>query len=187
MAVKDEADALLYDFNLLGILEKFGKVYITGSYFMDLMVWNDLDVYIEDNETSRSNFYTLIGEICTELKPSRLDGMAGDKGWFFGFETYATGERWNVDIWLKNKDEIKSAQESCAETARLINDRPECRKAVMDIKENLIERRLYGFDKLPAHYHSGDVYNAVLNEDARTYDEFLMLFPKNKRSPCERN
>lgn len=41
---KEQADKLLYDFGLLGELEKYGSAHPIGSYRMDAMAWNDLDI-----------------------------------------------------------------------------------------------------------------------------------------------
>ena len=40
------ADRILYDFGLLGKLEEIGKAHIIGSYRMNTMAWNDLDIDI---------------------------------------------------------------------------------------------------------------------------------------------
>ena len=43
---KSQADRILYEFGLLKKLEEMGVPHIIGSYRMDMMAWNDLDIDI---------------------------------------------------------------------------------------------------------------------------------------------
>jgi len=47
---KEQADYFLYECGLLDELKKYGSPHIIGSYKMDLMVSNDLDVDIENQD-----------------------------------------------------------------------------------------------------------------------------------------
>lgn len=42
--IKKEADALLYEVGLAPLLSKYGQVFPTGSYALDLMTCRDLSV-----------------------------------------------------------------------------------------------------------------------------------------------
>ena len=46
---KERADYFLYDCGLLEELKKYGNPHIIGSYRMDLMACNDLDIDIEND------------------------------------------------------------------------------------------------------------------------------------------
>jgi len=46
--IKENADRILYEFGLLSKIEQIGKAHIVGSYQMDMMAWNDLDIDIEN-------------------------------------------------------------------------------------------------------------------------------------------
>ena len=52
---KTAADRLLYELGLFDKLAEIGKPYIIGSYRMDMMVWNDLDIDIENEDGSVTN------------------------------------------------------------------------------------------------------------------------------------
>ena len=43
---KINADRILYEYGLMKKLEEIGKSHIIGSYRMDMMAWNDLDIDI---------------------------------------------------------------------------------------------------------------------------------------------
>lgn len=45
---KNNANKLLYDFDLLNELNNYGTPFVVGSYAVDLMAWNDLDIYVSN-------------------------------------------------------------------------------------------------------------------------------------------
>ena len=55
---------------------------------------------------------------------------------------------------------------------------PALKTAVLDIKQGLINRNLYGMYKGRTHYHSQEIYDAVFIEGVRTAEEFLSLHAK---------
>ena len=176
VSIHAQADKLLNYFGLLSVLKKYGNVYLVGSYQMDMMVWNDLDIYIEYEKSVIEKFYDLINDINTTLKPFCFEGMQdiSNKNIYYGFETYITGERWNVDIWVKDKVEIANTQTYCSDIVNLVNNNPYYKNAITGIKQYLIAQGLYGFDKSPKkHYHSKDIYDAVLKEEILTVKEFI--------------
>ena len=50
---------------------------------------------------------------------------------------------------------------------------PELKDAVIRIKQELINRKLYGFDKGKVHYHSNEIYEAVFGKGILTENQFL--------------
>ena len=56
---KTNADRLLYEYGLMKRLEEIGKPHIIGSYRMDMMAWNDLDIDIENDTMSLDKIYDL--------------------------------------------------------------------------------------------------------------------------------
>ncbi len=59
-----------------------------------------------------------------------------------------------------NKDSIEQTEKYCDDVLAKIKDNKQLRTAIIDIKQELIKRNLYSFDK----YTSMDVYDAVLNK-----------------------
>ncbi len=47
MTQKEQADYILYQCGLLKELKKYGCPHIIGSYRMDMMAWNELDINVE--------------------------------------------------------------------------------------------------------------------------------------------
>jgi len=172
IARKQAADILLYEYGLLEKLKTIGCPHIVGSYRMDMMAWNDLDIDVENNAMSKDQLYELTQFILATFKPTWYEAKEelssdGRTVWFHGFETMITGELWNVDLWFFDKPTIEKAERYCDEITQKAT--PEQKQAILDIKTALIERGLYSFEQ----YTSMDVYTAVLDNGVMNVDQFL--------------
>lgn len=172
---KRNADRILYEFGLLDKLKEIGTAHIIGSYQMDMMAWNDLDIDIENDNMSLEKLYALSDFILRTFHPVWYEAKEevnaeGKTVWFHGFETTITGELWNVDLWFFDKETIDSAENYCdditAKTSQAQKD------IIVNIKQDLIARGLYSFEQ----YKSVDVYKAVIKNGVTNIDEFLALF-----------
>lgn len=171
---KTAADRLLYELGLFDKLAEIGKPHIIGSYRMDMMAWNDLDIDIENEAMSLEKIYELSTFIINTFHPVWYEAKEevnadGKKVWFHGFETMITGELWNVDLWFFDKETIAEAENYCDNIAD--NTSQAQKDTIVSIKSELIERGLYSFEQ----YKSVDVYKAVMESNVRNVDEFLML------------
>ena len=81
-----------------------------------------------------------------------------------------TGELWNVDLWFFDSETIASAEAYCDEIAQRTSQIQ--KDIIVQIKEELIARNLYSFEK----YKSLDVYKAVIENEVTDVVEFLNLF-----------
>ncbi len=173
---KTQADKLLYDCGLFKELEKFGTPYIVGSYSMDLMVWNDLDIYVSNETMSNDNLYNVTTFILDRFKPTwyeaKQDTIDNKTVWFQGFETNILGELWNVDIWFFDKEKIAATKDFCDKIKAEAQSDSAKKEAVISIKKMLIQKDEYGYGK----YTSMDVYKAVFELGIRKYDEFMKSF-----------
>jgi len=172
---KAAADRILYEFGLLDRLREIGKPHIIGSYRMDMMAWNDLDIDIENDEMSRERLYDLSAFITNTFHPVWYEAKeeVNDEGkivWFHGFETTITGELWNVDLWFFDQETTTSAEKYCDRIANRTNQTQ--KDIIINLKQGLIARGLYSFEE----YKSMDVYRAVLENNVTDVDGFLRLF-----------
>lgn len=173
----NSANTLLYQYGLLDALKKYGVPHIVGSYRMDLMTWNDLDIDIEYDKMSIEKLYELTGFILQTFHPIWYEAKeetreSGETVWFHGFETVVTGELWNVDLWFFSKTEIEAAEKFCDNVQRQIAQAPNLKKAIIDIKTELQKRNLYGCNA----FSSMDVYSAVLNKGVLSPQEFFQKY-----------
>lgn len=105
---KKNAERILYECGLLKRLRQIGAVHIVGSYRMDMMAWNDLDIDIENDSMSLEAMYDLSAFITSAFHPMWYETKEetdddGKKVWFHGFKTIVDGELWNVDLWFFDK------------------------------------------------------------------------------------
>lgn len=179
MTRKEQADFILYPCGLLEELKKYGCPHIIGSYRMDMMAWNDLDIDVENDKMSLEKLHSLSAYILKtfcpvwyEAKEERTD--ENKTVWFHGFETLVEGQLWNVDIWFFDRDTIGKAEQYCDSITRQVSDQPRLKQSIIGIKQELIARNLYSFEQ----YTSMDVYNAVLNQQITDIDDFLARYKK---------
>ena len=174
-SIQEKAAELITKNRLIDILQKYGKSTIVGSYRMKVMAWNDLDFYIDLADFNSNKYYNLTTELITQLKPTRFDGIYNieQNTYFLGFELIFAEERWNIDIWWKAQSEIAASALYADELVAQMEHYPYLKKAVLEIKHELINRKLYGFDKGKKHYHSNEVYDAVFNKGILSTDEFI--------------
>lgn len=172
---KETADYFLYDCGLLKELSKYGKVHPIGSYRMDMMVWNDLDLDVENDDMSLEKLHRLTAFIIERFQPTWYEAKEeinadGKKVWFHGFETMIAGELWNIDIWFFDKAKIENAVRYCDTVAR--DATADQKRSIIAIKEALISRGLYTFDQ----YRSIDVYKAVTEMGVEDIETFLTKY-----------
>lgn len=170
-----QADRILFEFGLLEKLKDYGTPHIVGSYRMDMMAWNDLDIDIENEDVTVESLYDLSQYLIKTFRPvwyeaKETQDESGKTVWFHGFETTITGELWNVDLWFFDKKTIKEMEAYCDG----IKERAtaEQKNTIVAIKKELTSRNLYSFDK----YKSMDVYEAVLEHRVKNAKEFLALY-----------
>lgn len=179
MTRKEQADHILYQCSLLDELKKYGIPHIIGSYRMDMMAWNDLDIDVENDKMSLDKLYILSDYIIKTFHPVWYEAKEeltdeNKTVWFHGFEALVEGQLWNIDIWFFDKATIEKAEQYCDSITRQVSDIPSLKQSIIDIKQELIARRLYSFEQ----YTSMDVYNAVLNQQITNIDDFLAVYKK---------
>lgn len=168
-AIKQEADVLLYDIGLAPTLSKYGKVFPTGSYAMDLMTWRDLDIYLDIEHVDKNRMYDLVHEMAALLQPFWLEAKSMldnpepgfPHGYFIGMETRLVGSNvWNIDLIVMALQDILQAQDEMNQRMCKIN--PVTRKVVLELKNH---------PHYLKNFFSTDVYDAVINSSVRSVDE----------------
>ena len=64
--IKEAADRILHTYGLLDLLRPLGTPHVIGSYRMDMMAWNDLDIDIENSPGTSWRFSIPLG-----MRPKR--------------------------------------------------------------------------------------------------------------------
>ena len=120
-----EANRILHDRGLLGILSKYGNPSPTGSYVLGLMTWRDLDIYLESDEVTVGRFFQLGAEIASGIRPQRMqfrNEFLGKTpglplGFYWGIYVLSPDfpEEWKIDIWAISSEQVKRYQKSLDE------------------------------------------------------------------------
>ena len=171
------ADKILYDMGLWERLSKIGAPHIIGSYKMDMMAWNDLDIDIENQDMSIEKLYELTYYIFQTFHPLWYEAKEeinedGKTVWFHGFHTMIDEELWNLDLWFFDLATISKAEAYCRNIMKMVKQTPESQEYIIKMKQELQKRGLYGFEQ----YSSMDVYRAVLEQGIADTDELLRRY-----------
>lgn len=148
---------------LLSHLATIGEPHVVGSYRMNMMAWNDIDIDVLSTHMSAGRLYELTRVILETYHPLWYEAKEEVNGegktvWFHGFDAEIDGERWNFDIWFFDAETIEKAERYCDRVASLAAAQPHARDAILRMKQELLSEGLYGFEQ----YSSMDVYRAVL-------------------------
>lgn len=71
---KAAANRLLCESGLLDELSRYGNVHIVGSYSMNLMVWNDLDIDVENEAIALNHIHEILKFILDRFSPVWFEG-----------------------------------------------------------------------------------------------------------------
>ena len=179
--IRKKAEKILEKTGLLEELAKYGEVHPIGSYRMDIMAWNDIDMDVRNDGMNLEKLYALTNYVLETFRPVWYEAKEevnadGKTVWFHGFEAVIDRELWNFDLWFFDEETIAKAEAYCDRIAEMSRDQPRSRDAILAIKQELLRRNLYGFEK----YGSMDVYRAVLEQGIRDTDEFLESYEKQE-------
>lgn len=174
---RKKAEKILRDTGLLEYLSKIGEPHVIGSYKMNMMAWNDLDIDVENDRMNSERLYELTGYILDTFHPLWYEAKeeVNDEGktvWFHGFHAIMDGEIWNFDLWFFDRDTIDKAEDYCNGIMRMAEQNPESRERIMKMKQELLDRDLYSFYQ----YSSMDVYRAVLEQGISDAEELLQRY-----------
>jgi hypothetical protein len=172
--IKKEADEILIQKGLLAILNLFGKPHISGSYFLDLMTWRDLDIYLETENITETDFFLLGGKIASAFDPVKMsyrnERIGKTKGLPHGlyWGIYLGNERagaWKIDIWVVDTAECKRLLNYCEDIQKKLT--PEASLHILNIKSQCWKDPAYR-----RSYTSMDIYKAVLEKKITTIEAF---------------
>ncbi len=177
--IRGKAEKILRETGLLTELAKFGEVHPVGSYRMDIMAWNDIDIDVRNDTMNREKLYELTRYVLDVFHPVWYEAKeeVTDEGktvWFHGWEAVIDGKLWNFDIWFFDEETITKAETFCDGISEKLAAEPEKKAVIAQIKRELIGRGMYSFEQ----YHSMDVYRAVLEFGMTSADEMIREYKR---------
>ncbi len=129
------------------LLRAYGEVTLSGSYYLDLMAWPDLDLYLplDPSEEYLARFLQLgprLASVCQVISLSfknyiRYPGPLFQDGLYWGVRLEQdTGLRWKLDIWAFPPAVIAAQQAELDRLKRKLT--PQARARILEIKQALL-------------------------------------------------
>ena len=154
-----DADYLLKKSDLLKKLSKYGKVFITGSYDLDLMIDGDIDIYIINKNISKQKSISVLKDLITDgyfngylyFDWTKRKHKGFPKGYYIGLKTSFKEIKWKIDIWLIN-DIYKPAEKLMNFVRTNLNEKN--KEIILNLKYKAKNKNL--------NLRSSDIYLKVL-------------------------
>lgn len=178
--LRAEASDILDRCGLRALIKEYAPVHVMGSHHLKLMVWRDLDLAMDAPDITIAQFFELGTRITELVNPWKMfftDNRAHDsgrypKGLYWGIRLGDLNSgAWKIDLWAFNSADCAARiQQRDALMNRLT---PANRVPILAIKSDIWNNPQYR-DTVT----SQDVYDAVLDHDIQTTDEFLKYIEK---------
>jgi len=160
-----EASEVMQSTGLGKALEPLGEIVYTGSYFLDLMVYPDLDLYLPKMDIER--IFSAAGQVATDQRVVRVSfenelhpGLEGGLYLNFRINLGEWGRPWKVDIWWLDKEMIQEKMGIMIHFKQLLT--PDLREQILRYKYSLLND--LGRTPMYSGYH---IYRAFLDEGLR--------------------
>jgi len=182
--IRLNASAVLKNLRLEQIVNNYGTLLYTGSYVLDLMTWNDIDMQIQLHKgvDPKKAFVSILGFIMESgnFVKSQIINFQGQykpampRGIYLGFEMDFPeyGGMWKFDLWSlasedfnKNRMLIEKIQEELT---------PEKRKLILSLKQEMQSKE----GRVP-HMGSHFLYQAVILHRLNTPKEIYQFLTEN--------
>lgn len=160
--LRREADLIMQEIGLLGILSKYGRVVPTGSYFLDVMIYPDIDLYL--SKVSIEELFQIAGQLAvSEMVRVIVFEKSADPRLPSGLYLKARvaygdwGRPWKIDIWSLDGsviDDLIRDMEGFKEKMT-----PEIREQIINYKASIITAK----HRMPM-YSGYFIYRAFIDE-----------------------
>ncbi len=184
-SIRKNAAEVLKTKNIDSYIRKFGELFYTGSYALDLMTWNDIDMQIVLKDEVDS--IEALGSICNfvakdpdfiEAQLIRFRGNYKPKmprGDYLGlkFDCPNMGGLWKLDIWSLAKSDFEENRSLIEILQSKINQ--DNRDLILEFKHEMMA----GSDRVP-QMGSHLLYQAILLEGMKDKDSVYKFFATKK-------
>ena len=172
-----EAGELMKTIRLMESLHPFGDVVFTGSYYLDVMVYPDLDLYVP--MTSIKNIFAAAGQMASCARVERVTYENEDHptipgGLFLNLRVNSGdwGRPWKVDIWWLDEVVIREKMHIMHHFKKVLT--PDLRQQIIQYKSTLINSA----GRTP-QFSGYFVYKAFLDEGLRDPTEITRYLVSN--------
>ncbi len=176
-AIRLEADALLEEVKANQILSPYAKITLTGSYFLDTMIYPDIDLYI--SKVSLPTLFEIGGKVAAHeltievvFQKPKVANLPGGLYLKARFDYGDWGRPWKLDIWSLDDSLI---EKQVAEMNRLQE------KMTEELRETIIR---YKYSVMTDQHRTPKfsgyfIYKAFLDEEIRDFGEVTQYLVEN--------
>ncbi len=174
--LQTQAGNVLTNLNLIGELSKYGEVKIVGSVALGLMTWPDIDIdLISNKEINEKDFFEIIKYTFSQKNIKQLiliDNRSSfeknrPQSMYLGIIYKLNGIDWKIDIRYLNSSEAWAEKDIEKIKTKLTEDKI---KTILEIKTFF-----HNHPKYRKEFSGYDIYNAVLDNNISTVEEFSNL------------
>jgi hypothetical protein len=173
--IRENGKKLLDNKKIVSFLQELGELYFTGSFSLDLMTWNDIDMQIILKEgidpiPEFCRFAEMLGND-PDLIEFQLINFTGKykpkmpRGVYMGIkiDSLDHGGMWKLDLWSLAKADFNKNRELIEKLAKELT--PEDRSLILNLKHELMKKS-GRVPQMGSHF----LYQAVLVEKLKERD-----------------
>lgn len=183
--LRSEADDLIYKNGLDEVFSKFGDVFYTGSYYLDVMAWPDIDIEIVLNSESIDlDLFFEMGKALAKLPNiasmkfdnsinfRTIDTMPVGYYWKLIIDRGVGNKPWKVDLWAMTSKDVDEHMNMMKKIFDDISD--DSRKTIVELKHALLTK-----DGRTPVFSSYYIYQAVLYKNLTELNDVVDYLRKN--------
>ena len=171
-----EANQIVYDRGIDRILQLYGEVFYTGSYFLNVMVWPDIDITIvlESDPPSIEDFFEIGAEVAKidsviSLKFNNFFSLQAEdlpEGLYWGVRLDVENREWKIDLWARDREALEENRATMERMCQMMDE--ETRKLIVEVKYSLLTPE--GRTPFSSGYK---IYEAILFEGLRERKDII--------------
>jgi len=166
-SIHQNAEQVLKCLEVSNTLQKYGTLFFTGSYALDLMTWNDIDMQLvpKDGLDVKQAFSEIFSHFLQHdafvrskvIHFQRDYQPAMPRGLYLGLEFLLEefGGRWKLDFWVLQQPDFDKSRTFVKEIEHILD--PKIRALILEIKHEMMS----GSDRVPK-LGSYELYRALL-------------------------
>jgi hypothetical protein len=170
------ADQIVYGRGIDEILQPYGEVFYTGSYFLNVMVWPDIDITMamESHPPSIRDFFQIGTEIAgidgvVSLKFNNFFRLGAEdlpEGLYWGIRINMEDREWKIDLWARDRGALVENRATMGRMRQMMDEKT--RKLIVEVKYSLLTQE--GRTPFLSGYK---IYEAVFFEGLRKQEDIL--------------
>ena len=175
--LRNEADEIINKLGLNNILNKYSAdIFYTGSYYLNLMAWADLDISIilKNNPFDMNSFMNITKEIGLLNGVQKInfrnylkdDPRPIPKGLYNGIYLDFGLNNWKIDLWAVDEKSIADSKKEMDRILRNIDD--EKRNLILKVKNKI----LTSTGRTPP-FSGYTIYKCVIDKGMSNIDDII--------------